>query len=122
MSRVVAVPTLARSAPLIVGGAAALSLAQLLVVVALTLDGASPYSTSPEATVAAALLVLGGLVALSGLSTFLVGLYRVVANVDRYLVFRVAVMPRRIEGPGTGGEGAVPTLAGRGAQSLSPVR
>jgi hypothetical protein len=47
---------------------------------------------------------------------------RVVADVDRYLAFRVAVMPRRIEGRGIGGEGAVPALAGRGAQSLSPVR
>ncbi|MGW6018138.1 hypothetical protein ACWFNS_09050 [Oerskovia enterophila] len=47
---------------------------------------------------------------------------RVVEHVDRYLAFRVAVMPRRIEGPGTGGEGAVPALAGHGAQFLRPVR
>jgi len=125
MSRAVAVPTLARSAPLIVGGVSALALAQLLVV-ALTLDGAatygaSSYGRSPDASGVAALLVLGGLVALSGLATFLVGLYRAVANVDRYLAFRVAVMPRRVEGAGTGG-GLVPAQVGRGAQPFSPLR
>ncbi|WP_157257592.1 MULTISPECIES: hypothetical protein [unclassified Oerskovia] len=126
MSRAVAVPTLARSAALIVGGMSALALAQLFVVVALTLDGAatygaSSYGRSPDASGVAALLVLGGLVALSGLATFLVGLYRAVANVDRYLAFRVAVMPRRVEGAGTGG-GLVLAQVGRGAQLLSPLR
>ncbi len=45
-----------------------------------------------------------------------------VADVDRYLAFRVAVMLRRVERAGTGGGGLVPGGTGRGAQPLHPVR
>ncbi|MEK8228619.1 hypothetical protein NKG05_25330 [Oerskovia sp. M15] len=103
MSRVVTVPTLARSAVLIVAGLSGLGLAQVALVLGLGLEMnsagyANGYSASSGAST---LVVLSGLLALSGCATLMVGLFRAADNVDRYLTFRVAVTPRRIGQRGT---------------------
>lgn len=102
MSRAVAVPTISRSAALIVTGLVCLVLAQVLFLLAIEVgtgstDRASYYGEPDQGSGATVLAVLGGFAALAGGSVLLTGVYRVLANVDRYLAFRVAVMPRRAE-------------------------
>ncbi|MBD7949916.1 MULTISPECIES: hypothetical protein [Oerskovia] len=117
MSRAVAVPVIDRSAALIVAGLAALAAAQVLFGASLAVglggtDYATFYATNPAAAVAAAVLAAAsGLGALFGAVAFLLGAYRAVANMDRYLAFRVAIMPRRVEPstPGAAGPEARPT-------------
>jgi hypothetical protein len=114
MSRAVAVPVVDRSAALVVAGLAGLAAALILFCTSLAVGlgrfhYASFYAAHPGDAVAAAVLAAAsGLGALSGSVTFLLGAYRAVANMDRYLAFRVAVMPRRVEPP-------APAEAGREA-------
>ncbi|QDW63724.1 hypothetical protein [Oerskovia sp. KBS0722] len=108
MSRAVAVPVVDRSAALVVAGLAGLSAALILFCASLAVglggsDYASFYAATPGDAVAAAVLAAAsGLGALFGAVAFLLGAYRAVANMDRYLAFRVAIMPRRVEPPTPG--------------------
>ncbi|MFF3065936.1 hypothetical protein ACFVQ3_15415 [Oerskovia sp. NPDC057915] len=127
MSRAVAVPVIDRSAVLIVAGLAALAAAQVLFGVSLAVglggtDYATFYATSPGDAIAAAVLLASSVLgALAGAVAFLLGVYRAVTNVDRYLAFRVAIMPRRVETPTPAGTGHAPSDPGL-EQTFGTVR
>ncbi|RXR26122.1 hypothetical protein EQW78_00195 [Oerskovia turbata] len=118
MSRAVAVPVVDRSAALIVAGLAGLVTALILFCASLAVglggsDYASFYGATPgDAVAAAALAAVSGLGALCGAVAFLLGACRAVANMDRYLAFRVAILPRRVEPPTPGEAGPEVSPAG----------